>query len=880
MIRDVTAKPVRLKDYRPPAFLVDEVQLTFHLDPMETQVQSQLTLRRNPALDHENFPLELNGEDLQLLSIKLDGKLLTDQQYRHEDDRLIVPQVPSQFILETEVLIHPRENTRLEGLYVSRDILCTQCEAEGFRRITFFPDRPDVMARYTVTLRADKKRYPVLLANGNLEEQGDLEDGRHYAVWRDPFPKPSYLFALVAGDLEKFTDTFTTRSGREVLLEIYVEPQDLDKCSHAMYSLKRAMAWDEFKYGREYDLDRYMIVAVSHFNMGAMENKGLNLFNTQYISARPETATDDDYEHILAVVGHEYFHNWTGNRITLRDWFQLSLKEGLTVFREQHFSADEGSPAVRRIEDVNLLRTRQFPEDESPLAHPVRPDSYLEINNFYTMTVYEKGAEVVRLLHTLLGEEGFRRGMDLYFERHDGQAVTCEDFVQAMADANQTDLTQFMLWYTQAGTPSVLVDLSYDAEGRTFTLRCRQSCPPTPGQPHKAPLPIPLRLGLLDPDGKEIPLQLAGEQAANGTCRVLVLNEPEQSFQFVNIPKPPVLSILRGFSAPVKLDMERPLEEWFFLWRHDSDAFNRWDAGQILAARLILQPGGQPQPAKDPRLVAGIQQLFQYPLEDLSYTALLLMLPEYDYLAEQMEIIDVDGIFQSRELTRQFIAQSLEKDFLACYQGHHCPEQAQRTDAHAIGQRRLKNACLSYLATLSTPAIQQLSLEQFHQARNMTDQLAALKAIVHHPHPEQTHCLEKFYRQWQEEALVIDKWFAIQASSPLPGALERVKALLAQRDFDLKNPNRVRAVLGVFSRQNPVHFHATDGSGYRLFTDYLLELDRINPQVAARLATPLASWQRYDPTRRQLMRAQLERIHQAPELSRDLFEIVDKALEG
>ena len=880
MTREVTAKPIHLKDYHPPAYLVDEVKLTFDLDPVDTRVHSLLSLRRSPALQEKNPPLELNGEDLQLHTIKMNGKALTGQQYRQEDEKLVIPDVPEQFVLETEVVIHPRENTRLEGLYVSHDILCTQCEAEGFRRITFFPDRPDVMARYTVTLRADKKRYPVLLANGNLEKQGDLEDGRHYAIWHDPFPKPSYLFALVAGNLEKVTDTFTTQSGREALLEIYVESQDLNKCAHAMDSLKRAMRWDELKYGREYDLDRYMIVAVSHFNMGAMENKGLNLFNTQYILARPETATDDDYEHILAVVGHEYFHNWTGNRITLRDWFQLSLKEGLTVFREQQFSADEGSPAVRRIEDVNLLRTRQFPEDEGPLAHPVRPDSYLEINKFYTMTVYEKGAEVVRLLHTLLGEEGFRRGMDLYFERHDGQAVTCEDFVQAMADANQTDLSQFMRWYTQAGTPNVSIDTDYDSESQTLTLHCRQSCPPTPGQPHKKPLPIPLRLGLLDPDGMEIPLQLAGEQTAGGTCRVLTLTEPEQSFQFINVPKPPVVSILRGFSAPVKLHMQRPLEDWYFLWRHDTDTFNRWDAGQILASQLILQQIGQRQPAKDSRLVEGRQLLLQSPLDDLSYTALLLMLPEYDYLAEQMEVIDVQGIFHSREGTRQFLAKTLEEDFLACYQNHHSPEQALHTDAVAIGRRRLKNACLGYLATLATPAAQQLALAQFQQARNMTDQLAALKAIAHHPHPQQETCLESFYQQWRSEALVIDKWFAIQAGSPLPGALARIKTLLAHRDFDLKNPNRVRAVLGVFSRQNPIHFHAIDGSGYRLFTDYLLKLDHINPQVAARLATPLASWQRYDPTRQQLMREQLRRIRQAPELSRDLFEIVDKALEG
>lgn len=872
-----TPKPIYLKDYQPPAYLVDRIALEFDLDPDATHVKANLSLRRNPASSAPNT-LILDGEELALCAIAMNGVPLPETRYQIEGDRLILPDVPEAFTLDTEVLIHPQANTRLEGLYVSKDLLCTQCEAEGFRRITYFPDRPDVMARFRVTLRADKTRYPVLLSNGNLIDQGELDDGRHFAVWEDPFPKPCYLFALVAGALAKRSASFTTRSGRKVLLELYVEPHDLDKCNHALASLQRAMAWDEQRYGREYDLDRYMIVAVSHFNMGAMENKGLNLFNAQYVLAKAETATDADYEHILSVIGHEYFHNWTGNRVTLRDWFQLSLKEGLTVFREQQFAADQGSAGVRRIEDVNLLRTRQFPEDEGPLAHPVRPESYIEINNFYTMTVYEKGAEVIRMLHTLLGEEGFRRGMDLYFTRHDGQAVTCEDFVRALADANNIDLSQFMRWYTQAGTPKLEVKTAYDPARQAFTLTLRQSCPPTPGQPHKEPFVIPIRLGLLGQDGKEIPLRLEGEDKTSSTCRVLALTETVQSFVFVEVSEKPVLSLLRGFSAPVKLDYPRPPEELDFLWRHDVDPFVRWDAGQSLISAMLLKQLKSNSFQLDSKLKAGFSALLTDPLEDLSYTALLLTLPEEDYLAEQMAVIDPDAIHRVREQAKRALAEALSEEFLACYFRHHRPEEAEDTSAAAIGRRRLKNTCLGYLACLGTETAQAQILEQFEQARNMTDQLAALKVIVHHDYPAHAQCLAKFYHRFQDEPLVIDKWFAIQASSPQPGALERVKALLAHPDFDLGNPNRVRAVLLAFARQNPVHFHRPDGAGYRLLTDYLLEIDRRNPQLAARLAQPLAAWRRYDPIRQQHMRSELERLLQTPALSKDLFEIASKAL--
>ncbi len=876
-MREGTPEPIFLKDWRPPPYLVDHIALEFDLERENSRVKARLEICRNPISEAENH-LVLDGEELELLSIHLDGIPLHRDRYRLEDDKLTIEGVPDAFVLETEVMIHPQDNTRLEGLYVSKDMLCTQCEAEGFRRITFFPDRPDIMPRFQARLNADRSLYPVLLSNGNLIERGNLADGRHYALWEDPFPKPCYLFALVAGKLEKKTDTFMTNSGRKVLLEIYVEAQDLDKCEYALECLKKAMDWDERIYGREYDLDRYMIVAVNHFNMGAMENKGLNIFNAQFVLAKSETATDDDFEHVLAVIGHEYFHNWTGNRITLRDWFQLSLKEGLTVFREQQFSAAEGSPGVRRIEDVKLLRSRQFPEDEGPLAHPVRPESYIEINNFYTMTVYEKGAEVVRMLHTLLGQDGFQRGMTLYFERHDGQAITCEDFIRAMEAANGVDLTQFIRWYTQAGTPILEITTHYDKDEKTLTLTCRQSIPPTPGQSHKEPLLIPLAVALLDPGGRQIPLQLEGEPAAISRERVLHLSEESQRFRFLNIRQSPIVSILRGFSAPVKLHFVRSEETLRFLWRHDTDAFNRWDAGQILATRILLRQLHDQDPTPDPNLLQGLAEVLEKPLPDLSYTALLLILPEEEALAEEMEVIDVDGIHRVREITRRKLAVVLADRFLACYRTHHRLDEACATHAQAIGRRQLKNICLLYLATLDHKHYRQIALDQFDQATNMTDQLAALEAIVHHDHPAKSRCLENFYRQWHQDPLVLDKWFAIQATDPSPGAIERIHRLLAHPDFELTNPNRTRSVLGAFSRQNRVYFHHRDGSGYRLLADYLLQLDRINPQIAARLAGPLTTWQRYDSQRQSHMRRQLERIQQAPELSRDLFEIVDKAL--
>ena len=884
-MRESTPRTVYLKDYTPPEYLVGSVELTFLLDEEDTRVTSRLRMQKNPASANVNAPLILEGEQLQLESVKLDGQVLKPDRYELTPESLTIAWAPKVevFTLEIETRINPKANTALEGLYLSKDMLCTQCEAQGFRKITYFPDRPDVMAKFTTTLIGDRWRFPVLLSNGNKIASGELKKNRHWVKWEDPFPKPCYLFALVAGRLEHIEDAHRTPSGREVSLQIYVERHDADKCQHAMASLKNAMRWDEQVYGREYDLDLYMIVAVGHFNMGAMENKGLNIFNTKYVLARPDTATDADYEHVEGVIGHEYFHNWTGNRITCRDWFQLSLKEGLTVFRDQEFTADRTSRAVKRIEDVNLLRTRQFAEDAGPLAHPVRPDSYIEINNFYTLTVYEKGAEVVRMLHTMLGPEGFRRGMDLYFQRHDGQAVTCDDFVKAMEDANGADFTQFRRWYRQAGTPEVYVLSSYDAAAQTLNLTVRQSCAPTPGQPVKEPLHIPFAVGLIAPDGSDYPLQLEGEAApASSTTRVLDVTSPEQRFRFVNLPQPPVVSALRGFSAPVRLQHPIDYDELAFLLGNDSDPFNRWDAGQTLASRIILgrveqiRAGAAPA-SSDPHLAGAYRKALAQDWDDLSYLALLLTLPSEDYVSALMKTIDPEAVHAARQSVKQDIARELEGELLALYRSHH-REESGCFDAGAIGRRKLKNVCLGFLAELDRDEVYRLSVDQFRSARNMTDQIAALACIANSSNPEKAGCLEAFYRQWEQEDLVIDKWFALQASCRLPGALEAVQTLLRHPAFDLKNPNRVRSLIGAFCQANPVNFHRLDGSGYRFLGDHVVLLDGINPQIASRMVGPLTQWRRYGSPRQKLMREQLQRIAGTDGISADVFEMATKSL--
>ncbi|TPQ24724.1 aminopeptidase N [Methylomonas koyamae] len=879
-MRDASPQTVYLKDYTPPEYLIDQVELDFDLDDQRTKVRAKMSVRRNPQSLADSVALKLWGEELQLLSIAVDGRPLSASEYLVGDEALIVHEAPQDrpFEILIENLINPQANTALEGLFLSSSMLCTQCEAQGFRKITWFLDRPDVMSRFKTTLVADKAKYPVLLSNGNKTGGGELENNRHWVSWEDPFAKPCYLFALVAGQLECVADEFVTMSGRRIALEIFVEQHNVDKCAHAMQSLKNAMRWDEETYGLEYDLDLYMIVAVDHFNMGAMENKGLNVFNTKFVLARPDTATDSDYEHIEGVIGHEYFHNWSGNRVTCRDWFQLSLKEGFTVFRDQQFSGDMTSPAVKRIEDVNALRTRQFAEDAGPLAHPVRPEAYIEINNFYTLTVYEKGAEVVRMLHTLLGAEGFRKGCDLYFQRHDGQAVTCEDFVKALEDANGVEFGQFRRWYSQAGTPLLAVEQDYDTAGGRLQLTLRQSCPPTPNQPVKQPLHIPVKLGLLNPDGTPAAFEFGGERHTEVT---LNLTEAEQSFSFGNLAGKPVVSLLRGFSAPVTLKMPRGLDELAFLLSHDSDTFNRWEAGQQLATQAIFDLIDSIELGRPLQLDSIVIEAYRKVLADvggdLSYQALLLALPEESYLSGQMAIIDVDAVHQAREFVKKTLATSLADQFLALYRQHHRDESG-CFDAGAVGRRRLKNTCLSYLSKLETPDSHRLAEQQFRGARNMTDQISALSAIVNSYNPDKADCLDSFYRQWQQEALVIDKWFALQATSSMPNTFATVQNLMRHPAFDMKTPNRVRALVGAFSQSNPLHFHAANGEGYRFLADRVIELNALNPQIASRMVSGLAQWRRYDANRQSLMKQELQRIVATEHLSKDVYEIASKSL--
>ena len=882
-MREANPQTIYLKDYTVPDFLISHVDLNFNLTEDSTRVISRLTLTRNPASQTGDAPLVLLGENLTLIRVIIhDDEELTEADYQLTPESLTIHTVPQhrEFILTIENSINPKANTALEGLYLSNGMLCTQCEAEGFRKITYFLDRPDVMSQFTTTLVGDKTQYPVLLSNGNKIASGDLDNNQHWVTWEDPFNKPCYLFALVAGQLDCIEDHFITKSGRSISLQIFIEPHDLDKCDHAMQSLKNAMKWDEEVYGLEYDLDLYMIVAVGHFNMGAMENKGLNVFNTKFVLARPDTATDFDYEHIEGVIGHEYFHNWTGNRVTCRDWFQLSLKEGFTVFRDQEFTGDRTSKAVKRIEDVINLRTRQFAEDAGPMAHPIRPDTYIEINNFYTLTVYEKGAEVVRMIYTLLGAAGFRKGCDLYFARHDGQAVTCNDFVNAMEAANDVDLSQFRRWYEQAGTPVLTVQQAYDAAAQALTLTIKQYCPPTPGQDVKEPLHIPVTVGLINKAGETLNCQLNGAVTASDQV-ILQLTEAEQSFVFENLTEQPIVSILRGFSAPVKLVMERSLEELAFLLSYDPDTFNRWEAGQQLAGQIITGLISDVQAGRElhinPIIVNAFKQVLAQPWDDLSYFSLLLTLPSETYLAEQMTVIDVDAIHTAREFVLVSLAEQLQTQFKALYLENHREESGQ-FDAGAIGSRRIKNVCLAYLGRLEQADIQQWAEQQFTAAKNMTDQIAALAVIVNSAHPAKATCLDSFYQQWQNEALVVDKWFSLQASSSNPDTFSVVQSLLQHPAFDLRNPNRVRSLIGAFSQANPLHFHAANGQGYQFLGDHIIALNTLNPQVASRMLNALTSWRRYDVGRQALMKTQLERIIATDAVSKDVYEVASKSL--
>jgi aminopeptidase N len=863
-----TAKAVLLADYQPPAFLVDTVDLRFDLDAAATRVVSRLALRRNPEAAAD-APLRFDGEALALVRVSLDGVVLTADSYRLEPGTLIMPTMPDACILEIETQIAPKDNTELSGLYVSNGSFFTQCEAEGFRRITYFPDRPDVMARFTTTITADRNRVPVMLSNGNPGPVEDLGDGRHRVVWVDPHPKPCYLFALVAGDLVSLRDRLVTRSGRAVDLGIYVRRGDEDRCAHAMHSLKASMRWDEDVFGLEYDLDVFNIAAVSDFNMGAMENKGLNVFNTKYVLAKPETATDCDYQGIETVIAHEYFHNWTGNRVTCRDWFQLSLKEGLTVYRDQEFSADQGSRAVKRIGDVRGLRAAQFREDAGPLAHPVQPSSYLAIDNFYTATVYNKGAEVIRMMATIIGREAFRRGMDLYFQRHDNHAVTIDNFVQAMQDASGVDLQRFKLWYHQAGTPELTVVDVYDPATKRYSLTVKQHTPPTPGQPDKKPLVVPLAMGLLD-----------GESAAHEGTRVLLAGETENHFVFEDVASPPVPSLLRGFSAPVKLS-GMSSDRLRFLAAHDTDPFVRWESGQQYATAVLL--GMIPvwrrgeSPTVDSALIEAMAAALASSDADPAFSAEALALPGEAFLADQMQVADVDAIHAVRGMARAAIGSALAGSLRATYD-RLTETGSYSIDGAAIGRRALRNTCLAYLVAGGDTDGVRLAKAQFDAGQNMTDVLAALGVLSMVECPERSAALAAFHAAWHDDALVLDKWFAIQAMSPLPETLDAVRALALHPDFDLRNPNRIRALVGSFASGNQVRFHDASGGGYRFLADTIIQLDPMNGQVAARMVSPLGQWRRVDLQRQALMQAELRRILGLPGLTTNTFEMASKSL--
>jgi aminopeptidase N len=896
-----TPKTIHLKDYTPPAFLISTVDLDVDIRVDDTLVKATLAVSRNPQAPRSRPPLELDGDELELLSVAVDGRPLDNSAYALDAERLTIAGVPDRFALETVVRIRPNQNSKLMGLFASKDGFFSQCEAEGFRRITFFPDRPDVMARYTTTIHADRAQYPWLLSNGNLVAQGDegdvtpvlvpanggegrkvqQQDQRHWAKWVDPFPKPSYLFAMVAARLDRLEDGFVTGSGRKVKLFVFVEPGKLDQCKFAMAALKRAMKWDEEVFGLELDLEQYMIVAVGDFNMGAMENKGLNIFNTKYVLARVDTATDNDFMYLDRVVAHEYFHNWTGNRVTCRDWFQLSLKEGLTVFRDQEYGADTYSRPVQRIQEVRGLRAAQFPEDTGPMAHPVRPASYMEISNFYTATVYEKGAEVVRMIHTLIGAAKFRKGMDLYFRRHDGQAVRTEEFVQAMQDASGLDLTQFKRWYDQAGTPLLEVRGNFDAAARRYTLTVMQSCSPTPGQVEKQPFHIPMAVGLVGPDGNDVPLQLDGEKRAAGTTRVLSVTHAEEEFVFLNVARQPVPSLLRGFSAPVNLRFEYSDADLTHLMAHDSDAFNRWESGQRLALNLLLRGIASYRVGHAPAFPGSFVKAFSRVLADAAkdpaFAAEALGLPSESLVAEQMEEVDSDAIHAVRVALRKHLASSLKGELLATYQAF-AASGPYNPGARSAGQRSLRNLCLSYLMELDDDTVRTLCVRQFDSADNMTDSMAALTALANTDCLARSEALDKFYAKWKDESLVMDKWFSVQATCRLPDTLAEVKRLLSHPAFNLKNPNKVRALIGSFCQGNHVRFHVADGSAYEFAADQVIAIDPLNPQVAARLARSFDRWRKFDTIHQKHAKVAIGRIRDTAGLSKDTTEVVTKSL--
>ncbi|EAT11820.1 aminopeptidase N [Bermanella marisrubri] len=877
-MKDAQPKAIYLKDYEAPKFTVLHTALTFLIEEEATEVHSLLSIQGEAAGE-----LKLNGQALELVSVELDGGALSEgSDFSVDDDFLVIHQIPAHCKVAIKTRIKPQENTALEGLYKSAGMYCTQCEAEGFRRITYFLDRPDVMSIYDVTIIADKSKYPVLLSNGNLVESKELEGGKHLAHWHDPHKKPCYLFALVAGDLRHIEDRFTTMSGTDVTLRIYVEPQNIDKCDFAMDALKRSMKWDEERYGREYDLDIFNIVAVDDFNMGAMENKSLNIFNSSCVLANSATATDNAYSRIEAIVAHEYFHNWSGNRVTCRDWFQLSLKEGFTVFRDSQFSSDMSSPVVKRIDDVNLLRTAQFAEDAGPMAHPIRPASFIEISNFYTLTIYEKGAEVVRMIHNLLGEDKFREGSDLYFQRHDGQAVTTEEFVKAMEDASGIDLTQFRNWYHQAGTPELSVTDQFDETTGDYKLFIKQTCRPTPESDKKEPFHIPMALGLLDEEGNDAQITLKSDGKFNQKTQVLSITEPEQEFIFSGFSAKPTPSLLRDFSAPVKLHYPYTREQLLFLLAHDSDGFNRWDAGQTLATDIVLELSEQVQAGEplevDDRLIETFEKLLKEDSSDKAMLCKMLSLPSLAFLIEQSVPANVHAIYTARTFVRQTLANQLHEAFLSCYQQNH-DDEPYNYSAEGTGKRSLKSLCLHYLLESDQGDYSQLAISQYQNSDNLTDQHAALSALANSRFQVQAKaCLDEFYEKWQHEPLVVNLWLSMLAGSDRIDGVEGVEELIAHPAFDIKNPNKVRSVIGVFAGQNLRHFHTQTGAGYEWLADKIILLDRLNPQIAARLVGPLTKWQRIVGEGGQKMRNTLARIESTENLSKDVYEVVSKSL--
>ncbi len=867
-------RAIHLADYKAPDFRIETVALDFALDPQATKVTSKLVIVRKGAA---KAPLRLDGENQKLLAVTLDGRALSEGDYLLDDKGLTIASVPDQFTLETVSEIAPAANTALEGLYQSGGMFCTQCEPEGFRRITYFIDRPDNLSIFTVRIEADRQQYPVLLSNGNRVQAGPLDGGRHFAIWHDPFPKPAYLFALVAGDLGSIHDSFTTMTGRTITLDIFVEHGNEPRAHYAMGALKRSMKWDEEAYGREYDLDIFMIVAVSAFNMGAMENKGLNIFNDKVLLASPETATDDDYARIESVVAHEYFHNWTGNRITCRDWFQLSLKEGLTVFRDQSFSGDVRSHGVQRIQDVRSLRARQFPEDAGPLAHPVQPASYIEINNFYTSTIYEKGSEIIGMLKTLLGPEGYRAATDLYFERHDGEATTIENWVKCFEDACGRDLTQFRRWYHQAGTPVVEARGAYDAAAKTYTLDLTQSLAPTPGQLEKLPLHIPVRLGLVGQKGAHLPLTLEGENETGPETRVVELIDAFQRIVFTGVKEEPLLSLGRGFSAAAIFKTTHTRHDRAVLMGGDSDAFNRWEAGQILAAEIMLDVAVPGTSGDSAAYVAAIGEVLRHAEDDPAFAAQMLMPPTESELAAKRKPVDPDAIHGARMALVRAVAKAHGKRFAELYEVSQGEAGQYSPDAKSAGRRALRNACLRYLTAEDDEASAGLADAHYRTATNMTDMMVGLAALTRMETPRRDAAFTHFHDRFKSDPLVMDKWMGLQAGSILPETLLAVGELMKHPAFDIRNPNRVRALIGAFS-VNHLRFHGADGGGYALVGGVIRKLDPINPQVSARLAGSFESWRRYDEKRQGLMRAELEAIKAPPGISPNLFEIVSKML--